>query len=55
MFVKTLPSRQGLPQKPKVEKGKILPKTNVENAFTYVILALAGIGGAYIAKKKNEE
>ena len=43
------------PQKPKVEKGKILPKTNVENAFTYVILALAGIGGAYIAKKKNEE
>ena len=42
-------------QKPKVQKGRMLPKTNVESAFTYVILALAGIGGAYIAKKKDEE
>ena len=33
----------------------MLPKTNVESAFSYVILALAGIGGAYIAKKKDEE
>ena len=43
------------PQKPKVQKGRILPKTNVESAFTYVVLALAGIGGAYIAKKKDNE
>ncbi|MFT4445606.1 SHIRT domain-containing protein [Parvimonas sp. G1967] len=42
-------------QKPKVQKGRMLPKTNVESAFTYVILALAGIGGAYITKKKDEE
>ena len=46
---------QPKPQKPKVQKGRILPKTNVESAFSYVILALAGIGGAYIAKKKDEE
>ena len=45
------------PQKPKVkvQKGRMLPKTNVESAFSYVILALAGIGGAYIAKKKDNE
>ena len=43
------------PRKPKVQKGRILPKTNVESAFTYVVLALAGIGGAYIAKKKDNE
>lgn len=43
------------PQKPKVQKGRMLPKTNVESAFSYVILALAGIGGAYITKKKDEE
>ncbi len=42
-------------QKPKVQKGRMLPKTNVESAFSYVILALAGIGGAYITKKKDEE
>ena len=42
-------------QKPKVQKGRMLPKTNVKSAFTYVILALAGIGGAYITKKKDEE
>ncbi|MFT4452516.1 SHIRT domain-containing protein [Parvimonas sp. G1425] len=42
-------------QKPKVQKGRMLPKTNIESAFSYVILALAGIGGAYIAKKKDEE
>ena len=30
----------------------MLPKTNVESAFSYVILALVGIGGAYIAKEK---
>ena len=46
---------QPKPQKPKVQKGRMLPKTNVESAFSYVILALAGIGGAYIAKKKDEE
>ena len=46
---------QPKPQKPKVQKGRILPKTNVESAFTYVVLALAGIGGAYIAKKKDNE
>ena len=43
------------PQKPKVQKGRMLPKTNVESAFSYVILALAGIGGAYITKKKDNE
>ena len=45
------------PQKPKVkvQKGRMLPKTNVESAFSYVLLALAGIGGAYIAKKKDNE
>ena len=45
------------PQKPKVkvQKGGMLPKTNVESAFSYVLLALAGIGGAYIAKKKDNE
>lgn len=45
------------PQKPKVkvQKGRMLPKTNVESAFSCVLLALAGIGGAYIAKKKDEE
>ena len=43
------------PRKPKVQKGRILPNTNVESAFTYVVLALAGIGGAYIAKKKDNE
>ena len=43
------------PQKPKVQKGRMLPKTNVDSAFTHIILALAGIGGAYIAKKKDEE
>ena len=45
------------PQKPKVkvQKGIMLPKTNVESAFSYVLLALAGIGGAYIAKKKDNE
>ncbi len=42
-------------QKPKVQKGRMLPKTNIESAFSYVILALAGIGGAYITKKKDEE
>ena len=42
---------QPKPQKPKVQKGRILPKTNVESAFSYVLLAIAGIGGAYIAKK----
>ena len=46
---------QPKPHKPKVQKGRILPKTNVESAFTYVVLALAGIGGAYIAKKKDNE
>ena len=46
---------QPKPQKPKVQKGRILPTTNVESAFTYVVLALAGIGGAYIAKKKDNE
>ena len=46
---------QPKPQKPKVQKGRILPKTNVESAFTYVVLALAGICGAYIAKKKDNE
>ena len=45
------------PQKPKVkvQKGRMLPKTNVESTFSYVLLALAGIGGAYIAKKKDNE
>ena len=45
------------PQKPKVkvQKGRMLPKTNVESVFSYVLLALAGIGGAYIAKKKDNE
>ena len=52
---KPQPPKPLKPQKPKVQKGRMLPKTNVESAFSYVILALAGIGGAYIAKKKNEE
>ena len=52
---KPQPPKPLKPQKPKVQKGRMLPKTNVESAFSYVILALAGIGGAYIAKKKDEE
>ena len=52
---KPAPPKPLKPQKPKVQKGRMLPKTNVESAFSYVILALAGIGGAYIAKKKDEE
>ena len=52
---KPAPPKPLKPQKPKVQKGKMLPKTNVESAFSYVLLALAGIGGAYIAKKKDEE
>ena len=49
---KPAPPKPLKPQKPKVQKGRMLPKTNVESAFSYVILALAGIGGAYITKKK---
>ena len=52
---KPAPPKPLKPQKPKVQKGRMLPKTNVESAFSYVILALAGIGGAYIAKKKDNE
>lgn len=52
---KPQPPKPLKPQKPKVQKGRMLPKTNVESAFSYVILALAGIGGAYITKKKDEE
>ena len=52
---KPAPPKPLKPQKPKVQKGRMLPKTNVESAFSYVLLALAGIGGAYIAKKKDEE
>ena len=52
---KPQPPKPLKPQKPKVQKGRILPKTNVESAFSYVILALAGIGGAYITKKKDNE
>ena len=52
---KPVPPKPLKPQKPKVQKGRMLPKTNVESAFSYVILALAGIGGAYIAKKKDNE
>ena len=52
---KPQPPKPLKPPKPKVQKGRMLPKTNVESAFSYVILALAGIGGAYIAKKKDEE
>lgn len=52
---KPAPPKPLKPQRPKVQKGRMLPKTNVESAFSYVILALAGIGGAYITKKKDEE
>ena len=52
---KPAPPKPLKPQKPKVQKGRMLPKTNVESAFSYVLLALAGIGGAYIAKKKDNE
>ena len=52
---KPAPPKPLKPQKPKVQKGRMLPKTNIESAFSYVILALAGIGGAYITKKKDEE
>ncbi len=52
---KPAPPKPLKPQKPKVQKGRMLPKTNVESAFAYVILALAGIGGAYIIKKKDNE
>ncbi|MFT4445607.1 SHIRT domain-containing protein [Parvimonas sp. G1967] len=51
---KPAPPKPLKPQKPKVQKGRMLPKTNVESAFSYVILALAGIGGAYITKKKDK-
>ena len=43
------------PQKPNPQKATKLPKTNAESAFSYVLLALAGIGGAYISKKKDNE
>ena len=52
---KPQPPKPLKPPKPKVQKGRMLPKTNVESAFSYVLLALAGIGGAYIAKKKDNE
>ena len=52
---KPAPPKPLKPQKPKVQKGRMLPKKNVESEFSYVILALAGIGGAYIAKKKDNE
>ncbi|MFT4452515.1 SHIRT domain-containing protein [Parvimonas sp. G1425] len=51
---KSQPPKPLKPQKPKVQKGRMLPKTNVESAFSYVILALAGICGAYITKKKDK-
>ena len=51
---KPAPPKPLKPQKPKVQKGRMLPKTNVESAFSYVILALAGIGGAYITNKKDK-
>ncbi len=51
---KPQPPKPLKPQKPKVQKGRMLPKTNVESAFSYVILALAGIGGVYITKKKDK-
>ena len=51
---KPAPPKPLKPQKPKVQKGRMLPKTNVESTFAYVILALAGIGGAYIIKKKDK-
>ena len=43
------------PQKPQVRKNGELPKTNVSSAMSYVFLAIAGLGGAYISKKKDNE
>ena len=43
------------PQKPQVQKEGNLPKTNIQSGMSYVVLALAGLGGAYISKKKDDK
>ena len=49
------PQKPFQPQKPQVRKNGELPKTNVSSAMSYVFLAIAGLGGAYISKKKDNE
>ena len=53
----TKPLKPLKPQKPKVKVQKVecYWKTKCRECIFYVLLALAGIGGAYIAKEKDNE
>ncbi|WP_366816798.1 LPXTG cell wall anchor domain-containing protein [Parvimonas sp.] len=37
-----------------MKKKEKLPKTNVQSTMSYVLVALAGLGGVYISTKKKK-